>query len=60
MPHSGTSGSVALDSRDTGTEVYKLPVGKHSEHVLMQFIPALGIILPAEELSRRDPVLLGK
>lgn len=32
LPHSGT-----------GTEVSKLPVGKHSEHVLMQFIPALSI-----------------
>lgn len=33
-----------MDSRDTGTEVYKLPVGKHSERVLMQLIPDLGII----------------
>lgn len=55
-----TSGSAALDSRDTGIEVYKLPVGQHSKHVLMQFIPALGIIPPAEELSRWHPVLLGK
>lgn len=46
-----------MDSTDTGTEVCELPVGKHSEHVLMQFIPALN---STEELSRRDPVLLGK
>lgn len=35
---------LRIDSMDTGTEVYKLPVGKHSEHVLMQFIAALSII----------------
>lgn len=49
-----------VSSRGSGTRVHKLPVGKHSEHVLRQSISALGIVPPAEKPSGRDSVLLGK